>query len=78
MKSINKHDRVVANIHNAEFKPFSMDSNTSDGETYLSLDTNCAPGCGFHIYRMAQGTTTTPHEHTCDEHFLVLEGELTE
>ncbi len=78
MKTIEKQDRLVASIHDTKFKPFSMGSTASDGETYLSLDSDCPPGCGFHVYRMAPGATTTPHEHTCDEHFLVLKGELTD
>ena len=78
MKAVEKQDRLVANIHETEFKPFPAGGIATAGETYLSLDANYPPGCGFHVYRMAPGTTTTPHEHTCDEQFLVLEGEATD
>jgi len=72
-------DRLVANIHDASnFVPFTSDGIASETETVLQLDTNSSPGVGFHVYRMAPGCVTTPHEHTADEHFLVLEGDITD
>lgn len=43
---------------------------------YLQLDDSFPPGSGFYIYKMEPGAVTTPHEHTCRENFLILEGEL--
>jgi hypothetical protein len=43
---------------------------------YLQLDDSFPPGSGFYIYKMEPGAVSTPHEHTCRENFLILEGEL--
>ncbi len=42
----------------------------------LQFDDARPLGVGFHIYRMEPGAVSQPHEHTCDEQFLVLDGEL--
>ena len=46
------------------------------GQSYLQLDDTFPEASGFHIYRMEPGSSSQPHEHTCHEQFLVLEGEL--
>jgi quercetin dioxygenase-like cupin family protein len=71
-----KNERVVANINTAAFKPFAADGREVAGQSYLQLDPTFPEGAGFHIYRMAAGTSSQPHEHTCHEQFLVLEGEV--
>ncbi len=76
MQPIDKADRVVVNIADAEFATFSVDGKEVPGQGYLQLDESFPPAAGFHIYRMAPGTWTQPHEHTCAEQFLVLEGEV--
>ena len=78
MNPIAASERLVKNIHDTEFQPFPESDQFSRGETYIQLDDTAAPGTGFHVYKMAPGATTVPHEHTGDEHFLVLEGELTD
>ncbi|MEL7543293.1 MAG: cupin domain-containing protein [Pseudomonadota bacterium] len=78
MKPIADGDRRVANIYDDAFVPFVDDTGPCDGETVLQVNAHAAPGVGFHVYRMAPGTTTTPHEHTDHEEFLVLEGTLTD
>ncbi len=79
MERIGTEDRRVANIYQTPFKPFYDDNGTpSNGEDVLQINAHDKPGVGFHVYRMAPGTTTTPHEHTEDEEFLVLEGALTD
>jgi anti-sigma factor ChrR (cupin superfamily) len=74
MKAVAPNHRQIVNIHNADYLPFDG----LDGQSYLQLDTGYPPGAGFHIFRMEPGTTTTPHEHTCDEQWLMLEGEMTD
>jgi len=77
-RPIRQDERRVANIYETEFAAFAGDDTVGRGESYLSLDSTAPAGVGFHVYKMAPGTTTTPHEHTADEHFLVLEGDITD
>ncbi len=77
-KPIAQGERLVANIYETPFDGFVGDGVASEGESYLSLDSSQAAGHGFHIYRMAPGASSTPHEHMSDEHFLVLEGDITD
>ena len=79
MRKIEQHERLVANIHDeAVFKPWLTDGGPSPVEEVVQLDDDYPMGTGFHVYRMAPGMTTTPHEHTCHEQFLVLEGDITD
>ena len=78
MKPVKPEDRRIANIHEAEFKPFVFDDGVILGDSVLQLDDSKPPGVGFHVYRMAPGMTTRPHRHNGHEQFLVLEGELVE
>lgn len=76
MRSVAKAERIVANINSVKFKPFTAGGEEIPGQTYLQLDDTFPEGAGFHIYRMAPGTQSQPHEHTCHEQFLVIEGEV--
>lgn len=78
MKEIAREDRRVANIYDDDFEPFCDEAGFNRGEHVLQINSHAQRGVGFHVYRMAPGLTTTPHEHTEDEEFLVLEGELTD
>ena len=74
MKAIDPGDRWIANIHTAPFRTLFSDG-VADGEV-LQLDTDRPLGTGFHLYRMAPGTTTQAHSHIGHEEFLMLEGDL--
>lgn len=76
MKPIAPPDRLVVNVAEADFSPFLADGEEVPGQSYLQLDDTFPPGTGFHIYRMAPGSRSQPHEHTSTEQFLVLEGEV--
>ena len=76
MRMIARDERIVANINSAEFKSFTADGKVVPGQSFLQLDDSFPEGAGFHIYRMAPGTSSQPHEHTCHEQFLVLAGEV--
>ena len=76
MDPIKPEDRRVANIHTAEFKPF-FSNGKMDGEV-LQLGSAADLGKGFYIYRMAPGSTTTPHQHRGDEEFFIIDGDLTD
>jgi len=76
MKPIKPEDRRIANIFNDQFKHYLENGVVSEKETVLQINAHERLGIGFHVYRMAPGTQTTPHQHKGDEEFLVLEGEL--
>ena len=78
MKPINHNDRKIANIYEAEFKPFVYPNGVALGDTVLQLDESQPLGIGFHVYRMPPGMTTLGHRHNGHEQFLILEGELHE
>ena len=78
MKPIDPAERLVLNIATAKFTPYESPTGEVDGAGYLQLDDTFAPGAGFTIYRMAPGSSSQPHEHTCHEQFYVIEGELTD
>ena len=71
-------DRKIANIHDAEFRPFVYPDGQAFGDDVLQLDTDIPLGEGFHVYRMPAGMTTRRHIHNGHEQFLILEGELIE
>ena len=75
MKPISPEDRKVVNIKSGEYKPLLDDDGRVDGEV-LQLNPNHDLGCGFHVYWMPPGHTTTRHVHDGDEDFLILEGEI--
>ena len=75
MKAIDSQHRRVKNIYDDDFEPFVWDGRDNPGQTVLQLDRNMPCGTGFHIYKMAPGAITTPHEHTSDEHFFLIEGD---
>ena len=74
LKPINKKDRRVVNIHDAEYIPYLSDG--IENGSVLQLNDSKSLGTGFHIYRMAAGETTVAHEHLSDEEFLILQGEI--
>jgi quercetin dioxygenase-like cupin family protein len=76
VRKIETADRLVVNIREAAFKPFVTEGQEVKGHSFLQLDESFPEGVGFHIYRMAPGTWSQPHEHTCAEQFLVLEGDV--
>ncbi len=77
MKAVNDGERIVVNIHEADYETFISDNGESDG-TALQLDRSKPLGAGFYIYKMKPGMTTIPHEHTGNEEFLILKGDLTD
>ena len=74
MKPIDGQDRRVANIHRDEFEVWET-GGVDRGESVLQLNGN-EIGRGFHVYKMAPGTTSMPHEHMSDEEFFMISGEL--
>ena len=64
MKPIQPGERRVVNIAEASFLPFKADGREVPGQSFLQLDDSQPPGVGFHIYRMAPGSSSQPHEHT--------------
>jgi quercetin dioxygenase-like cupin family protein len=76
MDPIKPQDRKVANLSNSTFLPFLTENGKPDGEV---LQVNGGKiGFGFHIYRMAPGTTTQAHTHLGCEEFFLIDGDLTD
>ena len=71
MKAIDPSDRRIANIHSAAFRTLF-----SNGVADVQLDTDRPLGTGFHLHRMAPGTTTQALSHIGHREFLMLEGDL--
>ncbi|MBC8036489.1 MAG: cupin domain-containing protein [Rhizobiales bacterium] len=78
MHPVKPSDRRIANIYEAEFKPFVYPDGVALGDSVLQLDDTLPAGTGFHVYRMPAGMTTRPHRHNGHEQFLILDGELIE
>jgi anti-sigma factor ChrR (cupin superfamily) len=79
MKAIAIHERMVYNLKSAPFKTYEdADGREVPGQSYLQHDDTFPEGAGFTIYRMAPGSSSQPHEHTCHEQFYVIEGEVTD
>ena len=72
-------ERLVCNVKSANFKDYvDADGRTVPGQSFLQWDDTFPEGAGFTIYRMAPGSSSQPHEHTCHEQFYVIEGEATD
>jgi quercetin dioxygenase-like cupin family protein len=76
MKQIHSGERVVRNIFASPYKVFEAEGISYEGLTWLPLDDRRPAGTGMHVIKMQPGAVSTPHEHTADEMFYVLEGEL--
>lgn len=76
MRKIGNSERIVTNIKTAKFKTYVVDGKTLTDQSYLQLDDTFPESAGFYIYRMEPGASSRPHEHNCDEQFLMVEGEL--
>jgi anti-sigma factor ChrR (cupin superfamily) len=77
MKPIAPSVRTVVNIHSTDYQHWTNeDGSELLDQSFLQLDDSFPPGSGFYIYKMERGAVTTPHEHTCRENFLILDGEL--
>lgn len=77
MKPVRPGERIIVNIHDAEYEDFINEDGLTDGSV-LQLNRELPVGTGFHVYRMAPGTTTIPHEHRGAEEFLLISGDLTD
>ena len=77
MKPVAEGERVVINLDEIEFEPFINSRGQADGLAF-QLDRNKRLGTGFHIYKMDPGYTTIPHQHSGNEEFFVISGDLTD
>lgn len=79
MKEITAPERIVHNFRNAPYRPYlDADGRAVAGQSFVQLDETFPEGAGFTLYRMAPGSSSQPHEHTCHEQFFVIEGEVTD
>ena len=79
MKPIAASERIVHNYRSAPYRSFvDAEGREIPGQSYVQLDETFPEGAGFQLYRMAPGSSSQPHEHTCHEQFYVIEGEITD
>jgi len=78
MKPVTEGHRQIVNINSAEFKNWESESGGDSGQSFLQLNPNNPDGVGFHLFRMAPGTTTDSHRHKGDEEWYMLDGDLTD
>lgn len=77
MKQIETAERIVYNYKTAPYRAYvDADGHSVPGQSFVQLDDTFPEGAGFTLYRMAPGSSSQPHEHTCHEQFFVIEGEL--
>ena len=77
MKKIEATERIVANYKTAPYKNYiDADGREIPGQSFVQFDDTFPEGAGFTLYRMAPGSSSQPHEHTCHEQFFVIEGEI--
>ena len=77
MKAVEPGERVIANMYESTYEPFFNSDGQMDGSV-LQLNRENKIGVGFHVYKMAPGTTTIPHRHQGHEEFLLISGDLTD
>ena len=77
MKKINTNQRIKKNIYVDEFVNYE-NSHSGKGESILQLDDKNPLGLGFHVYKVNPGGFSAPHEHTGNEQFILLEGDLSD
>ena len=66
MKSITPNERIVHNYKSAPYKSYiDADGREIPGQSYVQFDDTFPEGAGFTLYRMAPGSSSQPHEHTC-------------
>lgn len=79
MKQIMASERIVYNYKSAPYRAYiDADGREIPGQSFVQIDDTFAEGAGFTLYRMAPGSSSQPHEHTCHEQFFVIEGEITD
>lgn len=77
MKPLTPDTRRHARASDA-FTPFVYPDGVALGDAVLQPNTDRPLGEGFHLYRMPPGMTTRGHRHEGEEHFYVIEGDLTD
>ena len=76
MDPIKGDDRIVANFREATYQAYRPGDAAYDGFEVLQLDESWPLGLGFFILKIPAGRHTRIHEHTENEQFIVLDGEL--
>ncbi len=77
MKPVAEGERLVVNLDEMEFEPYTNSRGEADGLAF-QLDRSKPLGTGFHIYKMEPGYTTIPHEHRGNEEFFIISGDVTD
>jgi anti-sigma factor ChrR (cupin superfamily) len=70
--------RRIFATHSLDLRPYDMNGPVQPEMTYARLSHQADSERGSYLMRMQPGAATMPHEHTCREEFLILEGEAIE
>ena len=70
--------RRIQNIYTTAFAPYDMDGPVEADKSWLAISWSRETGRGCYLIRLQPGAETAPHEHTCLEEYLILEGDLVE
>lgn len=70
--------RRVANWHEADFVLYPALPETADPIYWRDICGNPETGEGFYIVKFPPGASSASHEHMGPEHFIILEGELSD
>ncbi|MDH3692651.1 MAG: cupin domain-containing protein [Gammaproteobacteria bacterium] len=68
--------RQIINTSPNRFRPYDRYGTANPDIDWLPLSGNAEEGYESFLIRMKPGGSSTPHEHTGFEEFLVLEGEM--
>jgi mannose-6-phosphate isomerase-like protein (cupin superfamily) len=72
-----KGRRIFA-TQSLDMRPYDMDGPLQPEMSYARLSHGADSERGSYLMRMRPGAATIPHERTCREEFLILEGEAIE
>lgn len=76
MKPIAPAERLVRNLQEGGWRAFQSEGVDFPGISFIPLDERLPNGTGLHFFKMAPGALSPGHEHTCNEYFYVIEGDL--
>jgi mannose-6-phosphate isomerase-like protein (cupin superfamily) len=70
--------RRIYAIHNLTMRPYDLDGPLQPEMSWAPLSHDAGSERGSYLMRMSPGAATIPHEHSCREEYLILDGEAIE
>ena len=73
-----REDRKIVNIFEDEFLPYDLEGPLQEDMGYIPLSYNKdGDANGAYVIKMEPGAATIAHEHSGNEDYLIIEGDLT-